>query len=310
MLYTFDASGEVCVFLGCTGTGCKRTISVGSGNPTAFWEPEEEFAFVFRICGRCEGALCDVCMARRTAAFGVDTCPKCGAELQEPDIEALLSGVGPAAAAATEADFNACFSEGHRLNREGRPVEALAEFQKAAALWPHRADVHHCRAVLLQQLGSHDAALSAYNDALRLNRFSADVWFNKAQLLMLMRRPDAAIAAYDMSIQVDPNFLNSYVNKAWLLSDMGRNEEALAALDQGVRIDTGGEHSARLHGNRGAVLTELERYEEALESIDRALSLNPDSYGDTMNRGNVLERLGRVDEARSCFQRADELKPR
>ncbi|MBX7200623.1 MAG: tetratricopeptide repeat protein [Rhodospirillaceae bacterium] len=162
---------------------------------------------------------------------------------------------------------SALFRRGNDLLAQGRPADALADFNAALQAVGAHPDVLNSRGIALQMLGRHAEALADFDRAL-------------------------AFAATNPMI---------HANRGAALTELGRLADAARSLTTAVGLDPG--NATTLH-NYGNVLRDLDRTAEALSAYDRALALRPDYVDALIARGLALMDLKRLDEAKASFANA------
>jgi tetratricopeptide (TPR) repeat protein len=192
------------------------------------------------------------------------------------------------------------------LGGMGRSDEALAHYQKALELDPHRVDAHYNLGSLLESMGRTNEALVYYQKALEIDPNHAKGHNNLGVLLRGMGRPDEALAHYLRASAIDPNFGDVHYNLGNLFEDMGRTDEAFAHYQKALEIGT---NQAETHYNLGFLLAKMGRADEAMAHYQKAFELNPTHFDAHNNLGILLAGMGRTDDAISHFRRAVEINP-
>ncbi len=221
-----------------------------------------------------------------------------------------------------------------------RPIEALADFDRAIALKPDYVEAYSNRGIVLYDLGRYDEALASYDQALELAPAHYQTYSNRGNVLKALTRFEDAITSYNNALTLNRNYYQAYNNKGSALNELSRFDEALASYKQAININPGFAEAyynrgitlhrikafdaalasydqaiainpayAEAYGNRGITLKELKRFDEALASLDRAIALKPDFAEAYSNRGITLKELKRFDEALASLDRAIALKP-
>ncbi|HEX6675558.1 MAG TPA: tetratricopeptide repeat protein [Actinomycetes bacterium] len=188
----------------------------------------------------------------------------------------------------------------------GRPLEAVAELDRALAANPalawalaHRGDAH-------RRAGRYDQALADLDQALLLDPDDAFALATRGTLSRDLGRYDEAVADLGRALAIDPEVPWVLAARGLAYQRAGRNDAALADLDHALRLqpDLGWALAAR-----GAVQRELGDNARALADLDRAVALEPRSAWIRAERGVVHRLLARFDRALADFDRALELDP-
>ena len=188
----------------------------------------------------------------------------------------------------------------------GRPLEAVAELDRALAANPtlpwalaHRGDAH-------RRAGRYDLALADLDQALLLDPDDAFALATRGTLSRDLGRYDEAVADLGRALAIDPEVPWVLAARGLAYQRAGRNDAALADLDHALRLqpDLGWALAAR-----GAVRRELGDNAQALADLDRAVALEPRSAWIRAERGVVHRLMARYDRALADLDRALELDP-
>ena len=208
-----------------------------------------------------------------------------------------------------------------------RNDEALAHYERAAALKPDFVEAQLGRATMLVQngryweaadlcrrvvaatasgeaydilgaalimLGDDEEALAAFDRALAL-RPDAAPWHNdRGQALARLGRMEEALAAFERACALQPGFVEALNNAGNLLADLGRYQQAHQLYLQALKARPGHPVTYR---NLGNFLTTTQQWQGALTAFDSAIAINPDDAEAHFRRSFVLSKLGRDDEA-------------
>lgn len=112
---------------------------------------------------------------------------------------------------------------GHQRLEDGRPAEALEEFDAALAENPHLAGAHLGRALALMAQGRDQAALAAFADALEEKPAFGAVYANRGILQDRMGRHREALADYRRALELDPELAEG---PGWLTRFFRKQAEA------------------------------------------------------------------------------------
>ncbi len=237
------------------------------------------------------------------------------AKTGQPDAEQFLRAaiqLKPTSHAA-EGQFRAWLSLGHVLEKS-KPDEALAAYQRAAALQPKDAEPHLSAGVLLEQAGkfadaeqeykqalvldptSHDALTGLANIYMRGHRFaeaedylrqllaaqpgSAAAEIQLGRVLAAEGKNDEAIAQMQAGIKLAPGDVSAQRDLADLYSSAGKNEQAESAYRV---LSAAAPNDAQLHSSLGEALLRQKKFPEAEHEFLVAVKLKPDlgaAYGD------------------------------
>ena len=251
----------------------------------------------------------------RGAAFGQMGGLELNAAARLPSRADALKAEAEAHFEAAEADFRKALDRGLvgdlryalHMNRgvlrfqRLRLDEAVADFERAAALDPTRYHAFASLASALSKQGRRDAAIGPLDRAIALKPDLAALYRARALIRLDGGDPpsaaaEAALRDLDEAIRREPpngrDSADDHARRHRLLRDLGRFGEALAAADAAVAIAP---ELADAHRERVAALLELRRYGEVIDSCDAALAQGPPSAELYELRG--LARVGRNDFA-------------
>lgn len=113
----------------------------------------------------------------------------------------------------------------------GRPVDALAAFDKAITLRPTVSKAHAGRGLALAAAGRGEEAISAYLRATRLNPRDSGVFIEVGRLMVRLGRLDNAHAAFAEALRLQPGDALALEGSAMTLIALNRHEEALSGLE-------------------------------------------------------------------------------
>jgi len=201
-----------------------------------------------------------------------------------------------------EAHVNA----GDILLKNGKPSEAVEEFQKALWIKPDYAKAHNDFAQALWQLGRPEEAMDHWEQTLRIEPDNVEAHNNLGVALQERGRIREAIGHYEQVLRFMPDSVEAHDNLGVALEIAGRIEEAIGHYEAAVRIDP---DSAAVHQNFGIALLRLGRLPEAVEQFTQALRIKPDYAEAHCGMGYALVRLNRGAEAIKHFQEAVRISP-
>jgi adenylate cyclase len=116
--------------------------------------------------------------------------------------------------------------------------QALAEMERAIALYPNEAFGYAFLAETLSRVGRSEDALEAAAQALRLQSFIKDWHLNSVGTAYdLAGRPEEAIAPLKHYLIHYPNILGAHLTLAAVYSELGREAEAQAEAAEVLRIN-------------------------------------------------------------------------
>jgi protein O-GlcNAc transferase len=188
---------------------------------------------------------------------------------------------------------------------QSRYREAISAFQTSLSRAGEFFEGLHDLGLALSHLGQLDDAIAVYDKAAALNPKSFEVHFNKARALDDLGRSEDSLVSYDIALSLEPSYARAWLNRGTLLCDLRRYEDALLSYDKTLALDP---TYAEAWLNRGSLLREMKRYDEAMVSFDRALAIRPEYAEAWFSRGELLRELKRYDEALTSCRKALDVK--
>jgi tetratricopeptide (TPR) repeat protein len=204
-------------------------------------------------------------------------------------------------------DLDRIYVEAIAHERAGRVAEALAGFEKAAALAPNLPQAHYNLGVAYTNHGRGDDALRAFQRAVSLAPGFAEAHANLGAALTEQGRLEEAVAALRKSISLAPGNPTVHNNLGAALKRQGRLAEAEAAYRAALGLSPG---YAEALCNLGGVLRELGQLEAAAAYCRQAIAQAPGLAKAHNTLGVVLQDQGEAEAAIAAFRRAIALAPR
>ena len=178
--------------------------------------------------------------------------------------------------------------------RQGRPRDALREFEAAVRVAAGFPEAHCNRGVALQELGRLADALAAEDKALALRPNYATAHFNRGNILRDIGRVEEAIAAYDQALKAKPAYPEALVNRGTVLVGQGKAVDALNDFGRALALRP--DYAAARVGAAGAY-SEVNQVPEALAEIDKVLAADPENRDALLAKINILREGRRAEEA-------------
>jgi tetratricopeptide (TPR) repeat protein len=224
---------------------------------------------------------------------------------------------------------------GWTLFQDGRPAEAVAEYERALAANPNHVKSHNNLALALVELGRLEEAASHFEKSLELEP-AAEIYSDLGVIMAQLGKSEEALADYRKALELDPSCASAHFNLAvtfvqagafeqaeshfrqalpgrptaethnalgFVLDRQARTDEAIAEFRTAIDVDS---HFAPAYNNLAEALAKLGNLEEAARYYRRSLAETP-SPAVYNALGGVLRRLGKMDEAADQFARAKAL---
>jgi tetratricopeptide (TPR) repeat protein/predicted aspartyl protease len=243
--------------------------------------------------------------------FNLDVGPAPGAAAPTPVTSATPPPAVVAAssppAADTPTDAGGFTRRGDAFMARGEAAQAVADFDRAAALEPN--DPQHIYDRARARLQNHQPllALADLNQALKLKPDDVPALMLRGQMRMAINDPDGAKADFDAALNHDPN-VRLRVADAYARS--GGFEAALADYDLWIASHPKNEDLARpLNGRCRVRALWGHELDKALADCNEALKLWPGAPQVLDSRGLVFLRMNRPDEAIADYDAALKVAP-
>jgi tetratricopeptide (TPR) repeat protein len=209
------------------------------------------------------------------------------------------------------------------LGRALEGAEAMAEFQKALALFPRYGAAQFALADAYRTRGEPGKAQEALRDYERdktlnpplddpemaavraLNQSPANL-LSQAGEMEQDGRFEEALALLRRAAATDPKLVEAHVSLISVCGRLGRDDEAEQAYHRAIALDP---NRAEAYYNFGVFCFERRRPGEAKASFEEAVKRSPRHAEALHNWGVILEGEGKWDEAAALYRRALDAKP-
>jgi len=192
------------------------------------------------------------------------------------------------------------------LLAEGNVTEAMAHFEKAAAIEPNAADVHSNLGSALLQQGLLEAAIRQFRQAISIQPDSALAHNNLGNVLSRQGRLDEAIIQLQKAVEFQPALVSARCNLATALLEAGRVDEAMQHLQRAIELQP---NVSDAYVSLGSALLAKGQVNEAVADLRKAVELQPTLASTHYSLANALLQDGRVDDAILQFQKAVAIEP-
>jgi tetratricopeptide (TPR) repeat protein len=178
---------------------------------------------------------------------------------------------------------------------------AIADFDEAIMLNPHRVMAWIKRGNARFNKGDLDEAINDFNQALQIDPRSVIALNNRGLAWRNKGKLDAALDDYSRALELAPRLTVALNNRAGIKHDRGDLRGALADYNKAIEIDP---KLALLYCNRGVTRKALGELKEAVADYTKAIRLNPDFNLAYFNRSAALRAMGKGFEAEQDFIRS------
>ena len=211
------------------------------------------------------------------------------------------------ALASVEAHAISYYTNGDFLTSEGRLDEAMAQYQKALAVWPEYSGAYCGLGSVLLEKGKIDEAIVQYQKALKFNPTMSEPLNNLAYCYLKTGRMDDAIAEYQKVLEGKPDFPAARNNLAYCYLQIGQTDDAISQYQKAVEVNP---DSATYQCGLGNALLQKGQINEAIVRYQKALEIKPDFPEAHNFLAYCLFQTGRADDAIVHYKKAIELDPR
>lgn len=166
------------------------------------------------------------------------------------ELQQASSGQPSAAPSGDARGARQICEQGQMLLRQGRPLDALPQFERALSLDDRHQPAWLWRAMALTDLRRFDEALTSYDRALAIEPDAAGVWNNKGSLLMELGSHEQALACFRRALNLSGATASVkaiyWLNTGKVLYMLARYAEARDALTRAHELDASPESAAGL----------------------------------------------------------------
>ena len=185
------------------------------------------------------------------------------------ELAALLSGESVTVRIPAVAEIAVSF--GDRLKKEGFVQESAVCFEIATAIVPDNAHTLHKLGDTLHDLRMYDYAESVLLEALKYAQNHFGAIYTYAVLLQDLGRNEEAITYYERAVKLIPNHVNCQSNYGAALLRVNRLDEALEHCTVAAQLDPG---APLVKINLGCIHSLKQEHEKARTCFTEALALN------------------------------------
>lgn len=187
-----------------------------------------------------------------------------------------------------------------QLRDEGRPEEAIAEYERILEITPDYADARVNLANVLRSRGELDRAIDQYERALEAASDHRLAHLNLASALRQRGEVDRALEHFESALALGVDRVALF-NLGNLHRSEGRHDEAIPLYERALALD---ERDARVHSALGLSLLAEGRLDAAIERLRSAVRLDLRDAGAANNLGVAYEEKGEIDAAIDAYRMA------
>ncbi|HVO28292.1 MAG TPA: tetratricopeptide repeat protein [Candidatus Margulisiibacteriota bacterium] len=193
---------------------------------------------------------------------------------------------------------------GWTLFQDGRPAEAVVEYERALTAHPNHAKSHNNLALALVELGRLEEAASHFKQSLEIEP-RAEIYSDLGFTMARLGKSEEARADYQKALALDPTCASAHFNLAVAFVQAGKFTEAESHYRQALS----GKPTAETHNGLGYVLAQQGRVDEAVAEFRKAIEANPNFTPAYNNLADALAKQGKLEEAEQYYNRSLAVKP-
>ena len=190
---------------------------------------------------------------------------------------------------------------GTEMHRQGKPQEAIDQWQKVVVLDPNFSEALYNLGKAHHIKGDLSLAVSELRRSLELNPADYLTYGGLAAALADQGNLEEALHFSRIGISINPDDIEGVVTLGNILEELGRLNEAQAYYRQVLELDS---NSYGNYLNLANVLYRIGNMEEAVPHFRKAIALNPELLEAHYNLGNILGQQGHLEEAQKAFEQA------
>lgn len=155
--------------------------------------------------------------------------------------------------------------------------------------------------------GKPEDAIFDYNRALAIDPHYVNARYNRATLYLRLERLALAIADFDLVLQLEPKRADAANNRSLAYLKIGNLDEAIAGFSAAIQLDPS---NAYAYNNRGVAWRRKNERDNAIADFSIAIDLLPNYAAALNSRGELQKDIGRLELATADFCKAVAIAPR
>lgn len=170
-------------------------------------------------------------------------------------------------------DARKAYEQGMKFQKENRPQEALAQFNKAVELFPAYFQALTERGNLLMQHNKLAEAETDFEQALQLHAKYAPALRGIGYCQIQQKKFPEALGNLEKAYVLEPNVPMTLLLLGYANLSLNRHEEAKQCLQQALKLNA--ESAARAHVYLAEIFAHEQKFKEAADEIRAYLKANP-----------------------------------
>lgn len=146
-------------------------------------------------------------------------------------------------------------------------------FNHAAAVTENNYYAHHSLGMLFEQQGKPEQAIAEYQKSIEIEPRNPIVHFDLGFLFDTQGRTSEAIRQYEEVLALDPGYAQAHFSLGIVLGKIGKIKESISEFTEALKIEP---DNPKYLNNLGITLAQQGMLDEAIELFSKALQVNPD----------------------------------
>jgi tetratricopeptide (TPR) repeat protein len=200
------------------------------------------------------------------------------------------------------------------LTRAAREAAEAGEFRRAVGIYrellglvPNNLSARNNLALVLDQLGDREVALTELDRCLRQDADNVHVLVNRGGIMGALGRHAEAERDLSAALKLDPGNAEAHYNLGLVTIRRGLWGEAVTSLKRAIELDSS---LASAYFYLGEALNHIDDLPGALQAYQQATELQPTNAQAFYGIGIILDRMNRPDDAAQMYRRSREIAGR
>ena len=195
---------------------------------------------------------------------------------------------------------------GQILEKETKPDQAMALYQRAVQIKPDFVDALNNLGNILVAKGKHEEAYEIFTKAIEYQPDLAKPYNNRGNVNRLMQRYDEALIDLNRGIELKPDYWSIYYNRGITYLQIGNHTKAIDDFSTAISLEPG---FANTYFHRGIAHLQLEDHQSALQDMNQTIMLMPEHIQAYYQRGVLYGTIGLLDLSIADLTRVIESQP-
>lgn len=211
---------------------------------------------------------------------------------------------------AHAASGDALYLLGYVLHREGKPIESLDTYTKAAQHRMPAGDDLKIVGLNYVLLNDYPDAIKWLEKAVEAEPKNKEAWYFLGRAYYTKSRLPEARKAFFTVLEVDPHNAKAENNLGLILESEAQPEAAMDAYRKAIQWqEQGARSSEQPYLNLGSLLMEQSRVSDAIPLLQKAVELAPGDATCRLKLGTAYLRVGKLIDAQRDLEKAVQFAP-